>query len=366
MNRPTLFDNDIGKLAVQRNIALSMIRDDVGDILRENQQFRGDKFIKVDNLFGIVQNLENKGELRAQIERSIIGQQNIQVEGNFSQVLINSRIINQNIQQIVKNVIEQKTINVKQIETILKVISSEERESQLLKRQKNILLFKNNRIGVAFFRMQKDNLLKKTIPKLTLKGYSGFTTQLHNDCIKFLKTINKQVLQNGLTSFNGGRVIKSQFLTKVRGRNTSGKFTNVFKYEDNYQIYHEPKSNKVLMFFTLKSQEPIEKIRPIEFEQEMKKILVEEEGEAKDLLFSFMQQNPITPLKSPQTTTTIETIDLGEGDELLIQSPIMKEQEEVPETTQVVDTKKVEDLFGKLEGSELTDESIKQALNFDN
>jgi hypothetical protein len=171
---------NVAEYALQRSLALKGIEEEVGNVIKRTHNLGG-KYVRVDGLLGIVQTFNNKGDVNAIINDSIIGTQNINVEGTLNLTTMGGSLIqNRNITNIIKEVTETRVITEIQIQEIIKEVESSEQKMSMQKifsEKKDKLLFLQNKI-VVLYHLNTDNTF-------IVKGYSGYTQELQEDVRSF-------------------------------------------------------------------------------------------------------------------------------------------------------------------------------------
>lgn len=223
-----LLNENVYDLAAHRNLALSMIREDVADVLKRQGDLGG-KSIRADNLFAITQSLDNKGNLNALFNQVIVGEQNITITGDFNQTLINSDVMNQNIFKIIKTIVETKEIKTQYIDLLVE----EMKEVETIRRTTDKLFFFRNKYAIIFINGGLFNNYKK----VEIMGYTKYSDMIKpirdffkSNELSFPKANDNKIDAN----FSVGRYIKPSFL---EGEITATKLFPVYKDEDDIVSY---------------------------------------------------------------------------------------------------------------------------------
>lgn len=214
-----LFDNDIRKIALQRNLALEMIKDDFAQASRIAFGDKKNVNVNVNMIFGNLGSYSNVGDLKILFENSVVVIDELKIIGNFESVLINSNTIVKNMYQIIKNIVETRDITEETIKKIEKdfidLVAEEENRSGLL--------FFSNKFVLIFYDGNK--FVNKAFDGAGKMGDYIYDKSIH-------------------TSFP----IKSEKghnISEITGFYTS--FTNKFNNNDTYDIYRNNEKFLILL-----------------------------------------------------------------------------------------------------------------------
>ena len=286
-----LFDNDIRKIALQRNLALEMIKDDFAEASRLAFGDKKDVAIKANMIFGNLGAFSNVGALKILLENSVVVIDEFKLEGNFEPVLINSSLIVKNMYNIIKKVIETRVVKeeiIKEIEkTFIDLVAEEYNRTGLLFFSQNYVMIYydgNKYINKAFDGSGKmgtyiyDNGIHKKFPDNSFKDrniynitsfYTSFTNRFNEtDTYDIYKKDNNFLILLNMLKLKSNTIYENSDITEVTN-NIPLKFLysntqELFKNNVSNYLFGENKQNEFKDFlgFNIKPEINVVKIEP--------------------------------------------------------------------------------------------------------
>ena len=142
-----MFDNNIYKHALYKSLAFEEVKDDFAKALKQASKGNDRVTIDVNNVFGSISSFSNSGALNLLLENSIIAVDTLKINGDFNQFAINSNVYVQNMYNIIKTIIETKTVEVEKIKEISTKLVDLVRDEE----NKSGALFFNRKIVIIFY-----------------------------------------------------------------------------------------------------------------------------------------------------------------------------------------------------------------------
>ena len=212
-----LFETNVYKNALQRSLAEEYLID---EFYKTSKRTFGDRDVKLsaNMLFGNLSSFSNAGNLSMLLENSIVNIGEFKIEGDFNTLLKDSNIFVQHMTQIIKEIVETRTIEVEKIKEVSRIfidlareddeikkgISTKKRtlknenkslQNQLFLKKRKYVMIYNNGVETMSYNFNKNHQMGQFI----------FNNKIH---LNFTKPSSKnRILSNiinGEKSFSGG------------------------------------------------------------------------------------------------------------------------------------------------------------------
>lgn len=227
-----LFDNNIYKLAMQRNLALSMIEEEFAEASKVAfGKDAGEVKVNMSMLFGNFGSLTNSGNLRMLLENSIVAVDTLKIDGDLNAVLLNSNMIVQKMYTVIKQIVETKIVEVDKIKeisrTIIDLVGQEESSTgSLFFTNKFILIFKD-------------------------KG------KIHNIAFDNIGAMGRYIYDKNLhIKFGNNKSMRGKNISTLKAHHAS--FTNdIFNSKIEYDVYKDENDFMILLNMIRMKQEKL-------------------------------------------------------------------------------------------------------------